>query len=169
MRLLSSGLEPLLKSVRCLTLPGVLAGLFVAFVAAQPRAEAQDVAALDADAAQIPVLTPHALAPERPSRPAPLPALYVGQCVLQAMDVHSTFEAVSLGAHEANPVMKGIAGNKGAMVAVKAAVAASTILMSEHLWKRGNRKAAIVSMIVVNSVTAMVVAHNYRVSGGLQQ
>jgi len=146
----------------------VLAGLFVAFVAAQSLAVAQDLAGQDAGAPRIPTLTRQVLPPEQPSRPAPLPALYIGQCVLQAMDVHSTFHAVSLGAHEANPMMKGITGNKGAMVAVKAAVAASTILMSEHLWKRGNRKAAIVSMIIVNSVTAMVVAHNYRVSGGPQ-
>jgi len=53
------------------------------------------------------------------------------------------------------------------MLAVKAGVAASTILMSECLWKKGNRTGAIVSMIIANSVTAVVAAHNYRLSNQL--
>ena len=103
-----------------------------------------------------------------PSRPIALPALYAMQAGLQAMDVRSTFTAISLGAHEANPIMKPLAKNQATMMAVKAGVAASTILMSEKMWRGGNKMGAIVSMVAANAVTAMVVAHNYRVVNQLQ-
>jgi hypothetical protein len=103
-----------------------------------------------------------------PSRPIVLPALYAMQAGLQAMDVRSTFTAISLGAHEANPIMKPLAKNQATMMAVKAGVAASTILMSEKMWRGGNKMGAIVSMVAANAVTAMVVAHNYRVVNQLQ-
>jgi hypothetical protein len=103
-----------------------------------------------------------------PSRPSLLPALYVAQGALQAMDAHSTYSAINRGAHEANPLMKNVVGNKGAMLAVKAGVAASTIWMAESMWKRGNRVGAIVTMIAANSVTGFVVAHNYKLARQLQ-
>jgi uncharacterized protein DUF5658 len=103
------------------------------------------------------------------SRPMILPALYVMQGALQALDVKSTFTAISNGAHEANPVMQPFAKNQGAMLAVKAGVAASTIWMSERMWRHGNRVGAIMSMVVSNAVTAAVVAHNYGVVRQLQQ
>jgi hypothetical protein len=105
---------------------------------------------------------------EAPSRPIALPALYAMQAGLQAMDVRSTFTAISLGAHEANPIMKPLAKNQATMMAVKAGIAASTILMSEKMWRGGNKMGAIVSMVAANAVTAMVVAHNYRVVNQLQ-
>jgi len=105
---------------------------------------------------------------EAPSRPIALPALYAMQAGLQAMDVRSTFTAISLGAHEANPIMKPLAKNQATMMAVKAGVAATTILMSEKMWRGGNKMGAIVSMVAANAVTAMVVAHNYRVVNQLQ-
>jgi len=105
---------------------------------------------------------------EAPSRPLALPALYVMQAGLQAMDVRSTFTAISRGAHEANPIMKPLAKNQATMMAVKAGVAATTILMSERMWRGGNKMGAIVSMVAANAVTAMVVAHNYRVVNQLQ-
>jgi hypothetical protein len=103
-----------------------------------------------------------------PSRPIALPALYAMQAGLQVMDVRSTFTAISLGAHEANPIMKPLAKNEATMLAVKVGVAASTILMSEKMWRGGNKMGAIVSMVVANAVTGMVVAHNYRVVNQLQ-
>jgi len=101
-------------------------------------------------------------------RPSPLLALYASQIALQALDVHSTYSAIGNGAHEANPMMKGVVGNKGAMMAVKAGVAAGTIFLSEKMWRRGNRAGAIATMLVVNSVTAMVAAHNYRLASSLR-
>ncbi len=103
-----------------------------------------------------------------PSRPIALPALYAMQAGLQVMDVRSTFTAISLGAHEANPIMKPLAKNQTTMMAVKVGVAASTILASERMWRGGNKMGAIVSMVAANAVTAMVVAHNYRVVNQLQ-
>jgi len=74
-----------------------------------------------------------------PSRPIALPALYAMQAGLQVMDVRSTFTAISLGAHEANPIMKPLAKNQTTMMAVKVGVAASTILMSEKIGVAGTR------------------------------
>jgi hypothetical protein len=101
-------------------------------------------------------------------RPSLLPAMYATQVALQALDVHSTYSAINRGAVEANPLMKGVTGNKGAMMAVKAGVAASTIFLAEKMWKRGNRVGAIATMLVANSVTALVVANNYKVSSSLK-
>jgi hypothetical protein len=95
-------------------------------------------------------------------RPAILPALYVSVAALQALDAHSTMAALGNGGREANPLMRGVAGNKGALLAVKAGVAGSTIFLAEKMWKR-NRAAAIAMMAIVNAVDAVVVAHNYRV------
>ena len=54
------------------------------------------------------------------------------------------------------------------MLAVKVGIAATTILASERMWRGGNKMGAIVSMLAANAVTAMVVAHNYRVVNQLQ-
>ena len=100
-------------------------------------------------------------------RPTALPALYASTALLQALDVHSTMTAIDAGAHEANPLMKGVATNKGAMLAVKAGVAGATIFMAEKMWKR-NPVGAVAMMAVVNSVNAFVVAHNYQVARSLR-
>lgn len=101
-------------------------------------------------------------------RPSLLPAMYAAQVALQALDAHSTYSAINRGAVEANPLMKGVVGNKGAMMAVKAGVAASTIFLAEKMWKRGNRVGAIATMLIANSVTALVVSHNYKVASSLK-
>jgi hypothetical protein len=103
-----------------------------------------------------------------PRRPFALPALYASQIALQALDAHSTYAAINRGAYEANPLMKGVVKNKAAMMAVKAGVAASTIMLAEKMWKRGNRAGAIATMLVVNGVTAAVVANNYKVAARLR-
>jgi hypothetical protein len=93
--------------------------------------------------------------------------MYAATVALQALDAHSTLTAIGHGAQEANPVMKGVVGNRGALLAVKAGAAAGTIYIAEKLWRR-NRAGAIVLMAVVNGVTAAVVAHNYKVAGRLR-
>ncbi len=100
-------------------------------------------------------------------RPAVLPALYVSVAALQALDAHSTMTALGRGGREANPVMRGVAGNRAALLAVKAGVAGSTIYLAEKMWKR-NRVAAIAMMAIVNAIDAAVVAHNYRVASSLR-
>jgi len=172
----------------------VLPGMFVAslvFFGLQTPAAAQELAAANTISAAIlfptPALVPATAAPAktevaevasptfnrsslaRPQRrPSLLPALYVAQGALQALDATSTYSAINNGAHEANPLMKQVVGNKGAMLAVKAGVAASTIWMAESMWKRGNRVGAIATMMAANSVTAFVVAHNYKLAHQLQ-
>jgi hypothetical protein len=92
-------------------------------------------------------------------RPTALPAMYVSFGALQVLDVYSTRRAIARGAVEANPVMKGLAGNAAAMLAVKGAATAVSIYCAEKAWKR-HRKAAIVLMLVLNGATAAVAAHN---------
>lgn len=96
-------------------------------------------------------------------RPGLLPALYATNVALQALDAHSTWTALGHGAREANPLMQGVAGNRTALLAVKAGAAAGTIYFAEKMWRR-NRAGAIAMMVVVNGVTAAIVAHNYKVA-----
>lgn len=129
------------------------------------------VAAAAVEAAEAEAQRPtfdRAIDAPRNSRPLMLPVLYASQIALQALDAHSTYSAMNRGAVEANPLMKGVVKNKGAMMAVKAGVAAGTIYMAERMWKRGNRLGAIATMLVVNGVTAAVVANNYKVASGLR-
>ena len=99
-----------------------------------------------------------------PVRPSVLPALYVTQGILQALDVHSTLSALSNGqTREANPILRGVIGYPPGLIAVKAAGALSTMLLTEYLWKRkGYRRTAVLTMLAINLLTAVVVVHNYR-------
>lgn len=105
---------------------------------------------------------------DRAQRPSLLTALYVSQGVAQALDVHSTFAAIDRGAVEANPLMKGFVKNRSAMVALKSGVAVGTILIAERMWKKGNRKGAIATMVIANAVTFAVAANNYKVASSLR-
>ncbi len=138
-------------------------------LAPAPVARAADEAATAAKAEgeQGPTFVRASYTP-RDKRPLALPALYAAQAALQALDAHSTYAAIGRGGVEANPLMKGVVGNKGAMMAVKAGVAASSIWMAERMWKKGNRAGAIATMLVVNGITAAVVANNYKVASTLR-
>jgi hypothetical protein len=100
------------------------------------------------------------LAP-RPKRPAILPALYASYGAMQVLDAYTTVRATQRGAVERNPALAPVAGHFGALLAVKAGLAASTIFFSERLWKE-HRTAAIVTMIAANGAVAAVSAHNAR-------
>ena len=115
-------------------------------------------------AAQLPSLT-RPVTFERPSNRSSvlLFSLYASTAAMQALDVHSTMTALGQGAVEANPLMKGLARNKTAFIAMKAGVAASTILATRNMAKR-NKVAAIATMVAINSAYAMVVRHNYKVA-----
>jgi hypothetical protein len=102
-----------------------------------------------------------AVAPAPTRRPKPLIPLYVSFASLQAMDVHSTSRALGRGAVEANPLMKGVAGNTLTLTAVKMAGSAGVIYAAEKMWKK-NRKAAVIFMLAANAGMAWVVQHNYR-------
>ena len=94
-------------------------------------------------------------------------SLYVSTATMQALDVHSTLKAFSTGAVEANPLMTGVTKNPAAFIALKAGVAASTIMAARQMAKH-NKVAAVVTLVAVNSVYAMVVSHNYRVANSLR-
>jgi hypothetical protein len=99
-------------------------------------------------------------------RPSVLPTLYAITAVTQALDAHSTMTALGRGAREANPLMQGVATNGGALLAVKAGIAAGSVFVAEKMWRR-NRAGAIATMVALNAVTAAIAAHNYRVASRL--
>lgn len=84
--------------------------------------------------------------------------LYVSYAALQAADMYSTVVARRRGAFEANPLMNtGFAGALG----LKSAMTLSSICAMRVIEKK-NKKAAIITMIALNSVSAIVVANNAR-------
>ena len=104
----------------------------------------------------------------RSRRPSILPALYVGSALLQGYDAYSTMKALKLGAVEANPLMKSATGNPMLFIGIKAAVATTSIMAAEKMWKNHNRLGAIVVMVASNGLMAVVAAHNASVINGLR-
>lgn len=102
---------------------------------------------------------------ETSERPRLLMPGYIAFAALQGIDAFTTARAMDSGlAREANPLMRPFAGNAGAIVAIKGAATAATVLAVEKLWKR-DRRAAIVTMFALNAAYALVAAHNVRVAG----
>ena len=95
------------------------------------------------------------------ARPAALPVMYASFGALQLADVYSTRRAIDGGAREANPALRSVSRNAGAMIAAKALSSAATIYFVERAWKK-NRKGAIVLMAAINGMTAAITAHNLR-------
>jgi hypothetical protein len=87
-----------------------------------------------------------------------LTALQVSYVGLQGLDMWSTFASRSNGAREVNPLM---ADGYGTGAAIKAALTTGTIFGTRAIAKK-NRKAAVITMWVINAVTAAVVANNVR-------
>jgi hypothetical protein len=94
-------------------------------------------------------------------------SLYASTVMMQALDVHSSLSAFRSGATEANPLMQGVTRNQAMFMAVKAGVAASTILAAKQLSKR-NKAAAVATLVAINSAYALVVGHNYRVAQSMK-
>lgn len=101
-------------------------------------------------------------------RPSALPALYAASAALQGYDAYSTLSALKRGGVEANPIMKGVVKNPAAFVALKAGVAATSILAAEKMWKSGNRMGAIGVMVASNVMMGLVAAHNSQVVSQLR-
>ena len=94
-------------------------------------------------------------------RPALLIPLYTVNVALQGADVHSTMQALKLGNREGNPLFR--EGVSGKMVGAKLAASATTILVSEKLWKR-HRMGAVSVMLVSNAALAFIAARNYDIA-----
>jgi hypothetical protein len=101
-------------------------------------------------------------------RPSLLPALYATSAALQGYDTYSTLSALKAGGREANPLMKGITKNPAAFVAMKAGVAAASIMAAEQLWKSHHRIGAIGMMIASNVMMGVVAKHNAGVLSSLR-
>jgi hypothetical protein len=85
-------------------------------------------------------------------------ALYFSYAALQAADVASTLAARRRGAVEVNPLMNVPLPQA---LATKSLMTVSSLVAAKTIGKR-NKKAAIVIMVALNSMTAMVVANNVR-------
>jgi hypothetical protein len=96
-------------------------------------------------------------------RPAALVPLYIAFTALQVLDAHSTLNATTSGADEANPMMRSAAVSPTTMLALKAAATTGVVMLSEKLWRR-NRAAAVLTMIGLNTAYAVIAAHNYSAS-----
>ena len=93
-------------------------------------------------------------------RPLVLPSLYAGSALLQGYDAYSTLTVLKHGGREANPLMKGVTNHPAAFIGLKAGVTVLSIMAAERMWKDHNRMGAILTMVVSNSMMAMVAAHN---------
>jgi hypothetical protein len=94
-------------------------------------------------------------------RPLALSALYGSYGALAVADFVSTRKAIAAGATEMNPVVG--TGANARMVLVKTAGASMSIYFAERMWKK-NKVGAIVTMAVVNGISAAVVARNARLA-----
>jgi hypothetical protein len=78
--------------------------------------------------------------------------------VLQGLDMYSTIVARTSGARELNPLMNGSYTQAAAFKAVMA----TTTLISVKALEKKSRKAALITMVAVNAVSAAVVTTNFR-------
>ena len=152
-----------------------LAGLFVWGLAAQPALARQSTSREAAPATGGPVVALPALQPEpSPVMPARrrlsvvMPSLYVSTALTQALDAHSTFEAISAGAREANPLIGRLAHHKPGFVILKSAIAASAIYLGHDL-ARTRKKRAVLALVALNGAYAALVVHNYRIAGQMRR
>lgn len=120
-----------------------------------------------ADLAAAADLDPRAVS--TPRRPRGLPALYAGSALLQAYDAYSTLTVLKHGGVEANPVMRGVTTHPAAFIGLKAGVTAMSIMAAERMWKNNNRLGAVLTMAAMNSMMALVAAHNAHVLGAVRQ
>ena len=87
-----------------------------------------------------------------------LKSLFGTYVVLQGLDLYSTRKALENGGREANPLM-----GDGRDTAFKLGMAGVTLGTAKLVAKK-NKKAAIVTMIVLNSAMAAVVANNMKIA-----
>ena len=104
----------------------------------------------------------------RDPRRAVLSSLHLATGVVQGYDGFLTLRVLRAGGIETNPLIKPMATNKGAMMAVKAAAAVSTVIGAESLWRNDHKIGAIVASVVANGAMVMVARHNAKVLATLE-
>lgn len=97
------------------------------------------------------------------SEDAAFKTLYTSFGLLQALDAHSTSRALSSGATESNALLAGLAHRPTLLMGAKIGVAAGTIVLMERFRKR-HPKAAMVTMMALNSAYAVIVVRNSRIA-----
>jgi hypothetical protein len=90
-------------------------------------------------------------------------SLYATTVVVQGLDAQSTFKALAAGAVESNSLVKPLASNRPAFIALKAGMSAAFVYAGHDLSKR-HKIAAIVALGLVNSVYTAIALHNYQVA-----
>jgi hypothetical protein len=88
--------------------------------------------------------------------------LYYGYAALQMTDAATTLVSVNRGAREANPLLQSAAGSPAAMIGIKAATIAGTILTLEKV-RKANPVVATASLIAINATLAIVAVNNVSV------
>src|SRR5438552_1761183 len=121
------------------------AGLLLAAICVHPNAASAQDGSLDDGLPHIQIL-----APPTPSRPAMLMPLYLGNVALQTYDGYSTLRGGRQGLPEGNPLVGELAMRPAAFWAIKAASTATSILLTERLWRNHKAKQAVVVMIITN-------------------
>lgn len=94
----------------------------------------------------------------RDARPKALNGLYGSLVAVHVLDLVSTRAAMSRGAAETNPAMR---GGLGQQIGIKAAMTLGSVVVAEKLWKK-NKVAAIATLVATNSALALISAHNMR-------
>jgi hypothetical protein len=107
--------------------------------------------------------TPSTASAQPYSEGAAFGTLYTSFGLLQALDAHSTSRALAAGATESNTLVAGFAHRPILLMGAKTAVAAGTIVLMERFRKR-HPKAAMVTMMALNSAYAVVVVRNSRIA-----
>jgi hypothetical protein len=133
----------------------ILAAMFV-MAAMTPTASAEEQGA-------SPRLAPSAAVAKAWKVEAPTPSkslrtLYASYGVLQGLDMYSTIVARTNGAREVNPLLD---SGYGQAAATKALFAAGSYLAVQQLARK-NKKAAVVTLAVLNVASAFVVTRNFR-------
>lgn len=88
--------------------------------------------------------------------------LYYGYAALQLTDGLTTLISVNRGAREANPLLQHVARNPAAMIGLKAAAVAGTVLTLEKL-RQEHPVVATASLIAINATLAVVAVNNMSV------
>jgi hypothetical protein len=90
-------------------------------------------------------------------------SLYVTTGFVQGLDAHSTFKALAAGAVESNSLVKPLASNRPAFIALKATMATAFIDAGHDLSKR-HKVGAIIALTLVNSLYTAIALNNYHVA-----
>jgi hypothetical protein len=94
-------------------------------------------------------------------------SLYATTVVVQGLDAQSTFKALAAGAVESNSLVKPLASNRPAFIALKAGMSAAFIYAGHDLSKR-HKIGAILALGLINSAYTAIALHNYHVAHAME-